>query len=211
MKCILCEKRKGKRFCPAKRSYICAQCCGEYRVIEIACPADCVYLKSGQSYVTAKKYIGQLSHEDDPVRRRRLYENSQKFGEVVSDMEEVIIRYAGRLRSFLDQNILEAVVLLKETYQTEEKGVIYEHTSSNPLVQTLLRDLRGFLEERRSGGSERSTALRTGDLVGCLEVMEADIRYHLDHWSDRENYLSFITRNHPKTASEAPSGGLIHP
>ncbi len=204
-------KEERKRFCPAKRSYICAQCCGEYRVIDIACPADCVYLKSGQSYVVAKKYIGQLSHEHDPVRRRKLYDNTQKFGELVSSVEEVIVLYAGRLHSFFDQDILEAIILLKETYQTEEKGVLYEHTSSNPLVQALLRDLRGFLEKRRSGDSERDTVLRTGDLVVCLEVMEAGIRYHLDHWSDRASYLRFITRNHPKIASEVPSGGLIHP
>ncbi len=159
----------------------------------------------------AKKYIGQLSHEHDPVRRRKLYDNTQKFGELVSSVEEVIVLYAGRLHSFFDQDILEAIILLKETYQTEEKGVLYEYTSSNPLVQALLRDLRGFLEKRRSGDSERDTVLRTGDLVVCLEVMEAGIRYHLDQWSDWENYLRFITRNHPKIASEVPSGGLIHP
>ena len=44
MACIYCERRKGKRTCPALGGMICTQCCGEHRLREITCPRDCVHL-----------------------------------------------------------------------------------------------------------------------------------------------------------------------
>jgi hypothetical protein len=44
MKCVKCGLRKGKRACPALKGDICPQCCGEHRLKEIACPADCSWL-----------------------------------------------------------------------------------------------------------------------------------------------------------------------
>ena len=212
MKCILCGQRKGKRFCPAKNTSICAQCCGEKRVIEIDCPSDCVYLYSGQAYQAIKKYSAQLRQEEDPVKRRKLYETSQAFGPVFGGIEQSIIAYSASLQTLTDEHILEAVTLLKETYRTEQKGVIYEHASSNPLVQALVRDLKEALEALRTDQSSGFPVLKTTDLLDCLTVLETDISYHLDSSSERESYLSFIRRNHPEISSKASSKGtLIQP
>ena len=54
MKCLLCESRKGKRFCPAKAGQICPVCCGTKREVEIDCPSDCVYLHAGREYESSK-------------------------------------------------------------------------------------------------------------------------------------------------------------
>ena len=45
MVCPLCGERKAKRACPALNRHICAVCCGTKRLVEINCPADCVYLR----------------------------------------------------------------------------------------------------------------------------------------------------------------------
>ncbi len=42
--CTHCGQRKGKRSCPALAGAICSRCCGQHRVVEIACPSDCVHL-----------------------------------------------------------------------------------------------------------------------------------------------------------------------
>ena len=42
--CVHCGKSKGKRACPALGGEICPACCGKYRLVEIACPADCKWL-----------------------------------------------------------------------------------------------------------------------------------------------------------------------
>ena len=213
MKCTVCRQRKGKRFCPAKNSQICTQCCGEKRVIEINCPADCVYLKSGQSYQWVKQMVSQSQHSQDPLLQKKLNTTRQKFIQVVLDLEATIVKYAANLSSLADEQVLEAITLLKATYQTEERGLIYEHTSENPLAQALLRDLRDRLEEmRRSPDSADSPSLRSSDLHDCLEVLENDIQYHLTTQNDPDNYLKFIKRNHPEAAiSDSSQGGLILP
>ena len=42
--CNHCGQRKGKRSCPALAGAICSRCCGQHRLVEIACPSDCVHL-----------------------------------------------------------------------------------------------------------------------------------------------------------------------
>jgi hypothetical protein len=42
--CIYCERRAGKRACPALGGEICPQCCGKHRLVEIECPPDCRWL-----------------------------------------------------------------------------------------------------------------------------------------------------------------------
>ena len=212
MKCILCGERKGKRFCPAKNTSICTQCCGEKRVVEIDCPSDCVYLSSGHTYQSIKKYSAQLQQEKDPLRRKKLYETGQHFGRLFGEIERAIIGYAADLRTLTDQHILQAVSLLKETYRTEQKGVIYEHSSANPLVQALVRDLRVSLEKIRTQPDRDFPIPKTADLLDCLEVVEQDIGYHLEGTSERGSYLGFIKKNHPDISSKAASkGSLIQP
>ena len=197
MKCVQCNQRKGKRFCPAKNSSICPQCCGEKRVIEIPCPSECPFLTSGQAYHWVKKYVAMLETQEDPSRRQRLYVTSQTFHELLGLLEKTVLAYTAGLTSINDQDVLEAVQSLKSTYETERKGVIYEHTSSNPLAQGLVAELRAFLEQYRKKMSEEGNSLRTSDLVSCLEFMEVDVNYHLSTAGERDSYLDFIARSHP--------------
>jgi len=45
-RCPECEKKKGKRYCPARDTQICSTCCATKRLGEIQCPQDCEYLQS---------------------------------------------------------------------------------------------------------------------------------------------------------------------
>ncbi len=53
--------------------------------------------------------------------------------------------------------------------------------------------------------------LRTADILDCLEVLDSDVRYHLEKKADAETYLTFIRRNHPDVASGGPESRLIYP
>ena len=126
MKCVECNQRKGKRHCPALNRQICAQCCGEKRVVKIACPPDCAFLTTGQAYHGAKKYTSLLQNEENPQKRFKLLQTMEKNAEIIVLLEEVIVQYAGSLTSIRDRDVLESVQLLKGTYQTESRGIIYE-------------------------------------------------------------------------------------
>jgi len=178
-------------------------------VVEINCPADCIYLQSGQVYQSLKKYSAQLKQEDNPVKRRKIYETSRSFGPVFGEIEKVIVRYAAGLQTLTDSHVLESISLVKETYRTEQKGVIYEHTSSNPLVQALSRELREQIEALRSGKDGELPPLKTTNLLDCLEVLESDVQYHLESIPGGDHYLNFIRRNHPDTSAQSAAGGSL--
>lgn len=64
-KCPLCQRRKGRRQCPARDAQICSHCCGTKRRREIACPEDCVYLGG----VHAGPWEGRTTERDRDARR----------------------------------------------------------------------------------------------------------------------------------------------
>jgi hypothetical protein len=147
-----------------------------------------------------------LATLEDPSRRQRLYVTSQTFHELLSKLEQTVLAYASGLTSISDRDVYEALQSLRSTYETEQKGVIYEHTSSNPLAQGLASELRGFLEQYRSEKTEAGNSIRTSDLVSCLEFVEVDVKYHLSTETERDSYLDFIARSHPEVA-----GGQAQP
>ena len=51
--CPLCGNRRARRACPALGKQICAICCGTKRLVEIDCPADCVWLASAREHPPA--------------------------------------------------------------------------------------------------------------------------------------------------------------
>jgi hypothetical protein len=178
-------------------------------VVEIPCPPDCQFLKSGQAYHWLKQYMAMLQAVEDPSKRQRLFETSQKLPELLVRIEEVIVSYSAGLTSLTDREVKEAVESVKSTYQTEQKGVIYEHTSSNPLVQALVEELRTFLEEYRKEATEQGSSIRLGDLLACLEFVEVEVGHHLAAEGGPSAYLQFIARSHPEIISETDQGGII--
>jgi len=53
--CVICNVRKGKRFCVKENDFICSRCCGLIRDTQL-CPNDCPYLGS----LIEKKETGEL-------------------------------------------------------------------------------------------------------------------------------------------------------
>ena len=206
MKCILCNSRKGKRHCPAKNTLICAPCCGRLRVVEIPCPPDCAYLIKGHGHQMGKKYVDQLRREEDSERRHRLYENMRRYRPLIDEIEMEILRYGQGLRSFHDRHVLEAVRLLRKTYRSEERGVIYEYKSTDPMVSSLIRAVQEMMEKLKE---DLEMELRASDIVNCLEWVESEVRYHLQQPSSGEPYLTFIRKTHPNVAPPAPDQNLI--
>ncbi len=53
-KCVICEQRRGKRFCPLKNAMICSQCCGLLQA-EGNCPGDCPFLVESKTFASEKQ------------------------------------------------------------------------------------------------------------------------------------------------------------
>jgi hypothetical protein len=150
MRCPLCHQRNARRACPARGDEICAVCCATKRLVEIACPADCVYLASAQRNPPA------------PVRRqqeadvRALADTLGRLSERQYRLGFLLLTFVGRyqpsgLARMEDTDVAEAAATLAATYETAGRGVIYEHTAASTTAAGLAAELKTFLTELGRG------------------------------------------------------------
>jgi hypothetical protein len=214
MKCILCEQKKAKRFCPAKNVLICAHCCGGQRVLQIPCPENCDYLRAGRER-EAEEYT-KLVRSLDPkvqVRNRRVLID---YPNVVARLEYTLSRERFSSRDLRDRDVSQAVDILLETYRTENKGVWYERKSEDLRVDALRRELREVIESLRNPRKEEETGdvgsqavrLPLGATIDCLEYIQSLIvAFQALRHSD-SSYVDFLARFFPK---EETRSSLILP
>jgi hypothetical protein len=212
MKCGSCDQRKGKRLCPAKNSLLCAQCCGEKRMVEIDCPESCRHLKAGrekevQDYAKRIRTLDPHAQE----RNRRVLQDHQ---EVIGRLEYALARERILSHDLSDGDVAQAVDILLETYRTENNGILYEKTSDDLRVETLRRELRSIIESlRHPEGSEgkgivdpQSTRLTLGAAIDCLEFIRSILAVYLTDKQSSSGYVNFLARIMPRNN---PAGSLI--
>jgi hypothetical protein len=178
-------------------------------VVEIDCPLDCEYLKAGQTHSLQKKYVSLMSREQDSLKRDKYYRVTVEFGAWIETIEKAIVRYSRDLRALRDDDIAEAITSLEKTFETERKGLIFEHRSPNPIVQSLSHELYTLIEELRKKPLEDLPRLRISDVISLFEVMKMNVQYHLDHGTAGESYLEFVKKTHPEGGEDRPAEGLI--
>ena len=196
MKCGICRVKKGKRHCPARSTEICATCCGKKRVVEIECPTSCSYLTSGQSYQSQKRFDAQFRNQEEFETKLRLLETRCELGGLIFDFEAEIV-YHSTPESLSDREVLRALELLRQSYRTEQKGIIYQPASPDPRVRGLVTALRDFVEAERLN---YDVSLRTHEIVNLLDCLIFDLNYHCESSSHQGTYLDFIAKNHPDMA-----------
>ena len=204
MKCCLCDQRKAKRQCPAKNALICAQCCGEKRVLEIDCPESCQFLKAGR----------EKEVQDYGKRLRSLDQNTQdRIRRVMTDYQDAIayIEYAISHERMLSHDLTDGIVaqaidVLIETYKTEDKGVLYERTAEDLRVESLRRELRTIIESLRNPeGKEskgivdpQSTRLPLSAAIDCLEYIRSIVSAFREDRHSSSGYVDFLARVTPR-------------
>lgn len=201
MKCILCNQRKAKRYCPAKKTQICPVCCGEKRGIEINCPLDCPHYVEGQKYQQDKVTKLRLKKEgfQPYVRRAELYNKNPEF------FAKLELSFVDLFRAYNinNEDLTSALELVVKTLDTEKKGIFYEYKSESRIVNeiagrtlTVLRQHKDTPELRRG----RITVDYSRDVV---EEFLKEAKFYMETDSDPQSYLIHISRYHPEKAEPA--------
>jgi hypothetical protein len=208
MKCPLCNQRKGKRSCPAKRALICPQCCGEKRVLEIDCPESCEFLQTGRNHESHSQRMRHLFTPDPhkQEKRRRVYTDYQAL---VADIETFLAGERRLSRDLSDGDAAEALDLLLATLRTEEKGVLYERTSSNLRVDSLRRRLKEVLDSHLNPPDGEGERMRVSQVIESLEVIRDILSSHMESGPSELSYVDFLARLVPRSDEEASSGSSI--
>jgi hypothetical protein len=216
MKCPVCSQKKAKRFCPAKNTQICPQCCGEKRILEIDCPDDCQYLESGRRReveLHARHYTSP-----DPIRQQKYQRILSQFSDFISRLEYLLGDERHGSRDFTDQDAATALDLVIETLRTEQKGVLYERTSNDVRVDIVRRRIAEFVHAQRfppEGASQQtgrivqnveSEGMKLNDILESLETIREVIQSHLKEGQGAQGYVDFLARLLPRR-STVDSGG----
>jgi hypothetical protein len=204
MKCCLCDKKKAKRHCPAKNALICAQCCGEKRVLEIDCPESCEFLiagreRDGQEYAKRIRSLDPVAQE----RSRRIFLEHQN---TLAYLEYAIAHERLLSHHLTDRDVAQAVDLLLSTYRTEDKGVLYEMTSEDLRIESLRRELKTSIESLRNPeGKEtegivdpQSTRLTLRAAIDCLEYVRSLVLAFMEDRHSSTGYVDFLARMTPR-------------
>jgi hypothetical protein len=151
--CPLCNRRRARRSCPALGREICAVCCGTKRLVEINCPADCVYLAAARVH--------------PPAQVKRQHERDVRFlGPLVADLrepqiavlmvlQEAIRRYRPTaLPRLTDVDVHEAADALASTYETARRGILYDHQPASLQASRLAQHLRTSIARLTEEGGQ---------------------------------------------------------
>jgi hypothetical protein len=161
MVCPLCGQRKAKRACPAVRQQICAVCCGTKRLVELNCPADCIYLTTARTHPPA--VVQRQQGHDRAHLLPWLAGLSERQARLFLMFGALISRHQGEaLQKLVDEDIGQAAEAHAATLETAARGIVYEHRPSTVPAERLLTELKALVAEvTREGGSalERDAAI----------------------------------------------------
>lgn len=211
MKCIVCNKRKGKRYCPAKRSDICPICCGEKRGIEIDCPLDCQYFVEGQKNYSKRVAKERVKKEGAKayVKKAELYSKSP---ELFSNIEIAISKLYRLNKELTNKDFINGLEQVSKTLDTENKGVIYEYVGeneySNEVSKTILNLVNDFM------ASPQAKKVNLNFAISVIDEFVAEAKFYEKMDDGEDSYLRHIARYHPeerKSVEEQGSSLIITP
>ena len=197
MKCVSCGKRKAKRQCPALRGSICPVCCGEKRGVEIRCPLDCVYFVEGQKHQQLKVMHQRLKKEGavSYVRRAELYNRNP---EVFARIEKIFADSFRANRKLRNEDVVSALTLVKNTLDTEKKGLIYQHQGENSYANELSTRILIALTDLKDDPEIREDRVTIEFAGGLVDEFLKEAKFYMENDSNPESYLIHILRYYPE-------------
>jgi hypothetical protein len=227
-KCVYCKGRKGKRSCPALGGTICSQCCGEHRLLRIACPSDCEYLD------TSSDYQQKRAGEQFALARKEFYKSlfakeQEKGAALFNFIETVTFSYFGTRRDGQDGEIIAALQSLRRTLSP-----LHIPAAPAPVfAEHLKREYEAFSKQKEqpvpdagqttelldkaiqfvtefSGGSLQSRRFLNG-LVGYIKTFHPQIAEYLSKQHEGGRIvLPGRMANQLTPPVREPSGGGLH-
>jgi hypothetical protein len=190
MKCVICEERKPRRYCPGVRGDICPVCCGEERENTISCPLDCVYLQEARAREKPDPPDIIPFHEIR-VPDRFLDEHRMVFNLALTALVEAI----AATPQAIDSDIREAIEALLQTFKTLQSGLVYETRPDNSIAANIYRMMHDTIEEgRRELPKETGTSIRDTEIFSALLLLQR-LEYRFDNGRKRGRaYIGHLQR-----------------
>ncbi len=208
MKCLICEKRKGKRHCPAKNGYICPVCCGEKRGIEIDCPLDCTYYVEGQKYQQEKVSRQRLRKEgvSSFIRRADLYNRNP---EVFRDIEIAFVNVFHTDNRIKNVDLAEGLELVLKTLDTEKRGLLYNHKSENSFANEISNRVIKVIRQYKDNVEVGKSRISVDYAREIVQEFLNEVEFFIENEVNPRSYIIHILRYHPQRVKTSRAGGKI--
>ena len=208
--CPLCASRPAKRYCPAKMEQICAVCCGTKREIEIDCPSNCPYLRSGRDYEAEKRI-------PDPELMAKADQFNDEFfltfAPIIDAVLSAVVAERKESQWLVDNDLIEVLKALTATFRTLSSGIYYETLPDNPIRQSLFRRIKSLFDQLMQP-SERidEPSLKVSETLDILDFITLAAQANSSIRPKSRKYLDFLaSMARPERAAEPSSSGLILP
>lgn len=209
MSCVICEKRKEKRFCPAVHGRICPQCCGEQREITLDCPSDCVYLQQAREHEIPRP-IERLDKSalflNIEIPERFLYEHEH----LVVGLSYALARSARADRSLRDPELISALTAMTKAYDTlVNSGLYYETPIAGLAQQAIAAEVQKMIKEYREAEQTHVgyVRLRDSDILQALVFLVRTGQGRTSGRPKSRAFIDFLLSQFPEQESALTPAG----
>ena len=205
----MCRRRKPRRECPALHQTICSICCGTKRLVEIACPSDCVHLASAREHPAA--VVRRQQERDVAMLLPTIRQLTERQYQLFFLLQTAIARHVpDGFARLVDVDVAEAAAAFAATLETASRGVIYEHPAQSLLAQRLANELKTVLTDVRQQG----VTVYDGEAAIALRAIEAGAREAVKAGGPDTAYLDLMRRllqvNPASPRDSESSGTSVH-
>lgn len=195
--CWSCEKVKGKRGCPARGgALICSKCCGTKRRVEIHCPSDCPYLDGAHD----AKWSSATRQKDEARFLAHFVALPEEQAGFLFFLHHALVT-AGAGAPLSDDELDDVLATAEKTFETERKGIVYQHHPESPHLGPVVRWLAQVLRAR--GDIEVAPPASDEQVSLALGALRRALADHRELRSG-ERYLDRARRVLEKFIADAP-------
>jgi hypothetical protein len=162
-----------------------------------------------------EEYARILNSQDEATvaKSRRTI---REYQDAVAHMEYTLGLERLSSPDLADQDLVQALDLLLDTYGTEAKGVLYEKASNDLRIEPLRKQLRNVIESLRNPEGEKghgivdpqNTRLPLSGAIDCLEFVRSMALAYMENPKSNIGYLDFLARITPR---EKKRGSILIP
>jgi hypothetical protein len=205
-KCPLCSQRVAKRHCPAKAAKICSICCGTKREVEIDCPGDCVHLRKGRSFESARDHQHHPRPSTPQFNQQFLYRNTA----AINALAHAILEERVRAHGMVDQDVKDALDAVRATMKTLSSGIHYETLPEGSVASMgLYRRIKSVLEQLMQPQGPTVDALRVSDISELLDFLLVTAESRSSGRPRSRQYLDWLASVAPEPPREEASQIIV--
>lgn len=178
-KCVKCKKRKGKRYCPALKGYLCNLCCGLLREKDIDCPEDCSFLEKHRPYQEKRSIekeqalLRGISPEEDILKDERM-------AWLAFHIEAPLKEKGEKDKSFTDKDALKALEYTKEKIEKEKPILIAPDERSrakNVVGEAVFQNIERCRYEGKIVLPGDAGGYKKEEKIKCLERVMLSVKF----------------------------------